>query len=59
MYEGSDIFGAYISCINCGHQLTEIEEIVLKYSRDGGSISLSKPAYQVVSEATHAIGAAA
>jgi hypothetical protein len=29
--EDRDQYGRYISCIQCGHYLTEAEEVVLKY----------------------------
>jgi hypothetical protein len=31
MNEDSDQYGHYIACIQCGHYLTEAEEVVLKY----------------------------
>jgi hypothetical protein len=29
--EDLDQYGRYISCVQCGHYLTEAEEVVLKY----------------------------
>jgi uncharacterized membrane protein YvbJ len=29
--EDSDQYGHYIACVQCGHYLTEAEEVVLKY----------------------------
>ena len=32
LYGGQDQCGQYIACLQCGHYLTEVEEVVLRYS---------------------------
>jgi hypothetical protein len=31
LYDGQDQYGRYIACLQCGHYLTEVEEVVLRY----------------------------
>ena len=31
LYEGGDVFGGYISCVQCGYYLTEAEVVALRY----------------------------
>jgi hypothetical protein len=31
LYEGKDIYGRYVACLQCGHYLGEAEELVLSY----------------------------
>ncbi len=33
LYGGSDMYGKFILCLQCGYYLNEAEEIVLKYPR--------------------------
>ena len=32
LYKGADVYGPYISCVQCSHYLTEAEETRLKLS---------------------------
>jgi len=32
LFEGDDLHGSFISCIQCGNYLTEAEQIALKYA---------------------------
>ena len=31
LYEDRDQYGAFISCVQCGHYLTQAEEVLLRY----------------------------
>jgi hypothetical protein len=31
LYDGRGLYGRYIACLQCGHYLTEVEEVVLRY----------------------------
>ncbi len=31
LYTDKDVYGSYIACLQCGHYLTEAEEVVLRY----------------------------
>lgn len=46
LYEDGDIYGRYIACIQCGHYLTEAEEVVLRYA------SRTKPTERAEKEVT-------
>jgi len=37
LYQGHDVYGRYVACLQCGHYLTQAEEVVLRYS----SLSIS------------------
>jgi hypothetical protein len=30
LFEGKDLYGRYVSCLQCGYYLTEAEEVVLR-----------------------------
>ena len=30
LYEGKDMYGRYVACLQCGYYLTEVEEVVLR-----------------------------
>lgn len=32
LYENKDPYGRYVSCVQCGYYLSEVEEVVLRYS---------------------------
>ena len=32
LYENRDIYGRYVDCLQCGHHMTEVEEVVLRYA---------------------------
>ena len=32
LYEGKDIYGGYIACLQCGYYPTEAEAVALKYA---------------------------
>lgn len=32
LYENEDPYGHYVSCVQCGYYLSEVEEVVLRYS---------------------------
>jgi hypothetical protein len=31
LYEGKDIYGRYVACLQCGHYLGEAEDLLLRY----------------------------
>jgi hypothetical protein len=31
LYEGKDVYGRYVACLQCGHYLGEAEELLLRY----------------------------
>lgn len=38
LYQGEDTFGEYISCLPCGHMLTEGEEVLLRQQFPHGGV---------------------
>jgi hypothetical protein len=44
LYDDRDQYSDYIACIQCGHYLTEAEEILLKYATRPKPISDSRKA---------------
>ncbi len=32
LYEGKDIHGSFITCLQCSHYLTEVDEVILRDS---------------------------
>ena len=32
LYGASDLYGDYVACLQCGHYLTQSEEIVVRYA---------------------------
>jgi len=41
LYDSQDQYGRYIACLQCGHYLTEAEEVVLRYSTRTASVQPS------------------
>lgn len=42
LYQSGDVYGRYITCLQCGYYLTEAEEVALRYASNCGSISHTK-----------------
>ena len=36
LYEGTDMYGSYIACLQCGSYLTEAQEVALGYETGHG-----------------------
>ena len=56
LYDERDQYGHYIVCIQCGHYLTEAEEVILKYAAQPRRTSDFKkaPARETVGSGTRA-----
>lgn len=42
LYDVHDQYGQYIACLQCGHHLTEVQEVVLGYMSPARTQRLSK-----------------
>ena len=44
LIQARDHYGCYISCLQCGHHLNEVEEGVLRYVRERPTMERGSPA---------------
>jgi hypothetical protein len=56
LYQGRDQSGAYIACLQCGHHLTEAEEVVLRYAAGDAALTLPEAIHS--SSGSHGAAAA-
>lgn len=42
LYEGRDVYGSYIACLQCGYYLSEAEEVALRYASTPGPIGQTR-----------------
>lgn len=55
LWEGKDMYGSYVACLQCSYYLTEAEEVVLRYASargpqsDAGEKAAAEPALAGVS----------
>ncbi len=42
LFENSDMYGRYIACLQCGHYLSEPEEVLVKYAKSGNRRGMTR-----------------